>query len=150
MNLRPFKCPACGRSFSNQGAIGQHQRDTGHQGEAVVTAAPALRKPPVEDDDDMGALYRGLREERQEKRAANTVNSTQLLIDAGIPFVSKNYGVHLIVAGTWDFWPSTGLWIDRRPPMPGHRKREHRGVQHLINRVKTDMEKAIEASVRAA
>lgn len=44
------------------------------------------------------------------RRATNREKSVALLREAGIPFISKNHGAHLLVAGRWNFWPGTGLW----------------------------------------
>lgn len=52
----------------------------------------------------------------KEKRAKNTASSTEILVQRGIPFESKNGGSHLVVdAGSHmiDFWPSGGRWIAR-------------------------------------
>lgn len=62
---------------------------------------------------DMADDFRVLRESGQKKRRDNRVHSTELLKQQGIPFESKNGGVHLIVDGCVDFWPSTGLFIPR-------------------------------------
>lgn len=80
---------------------------------------------------DMGDMFNALREERKIKRNSNRNFSTQYLDDLKIPFESKNGGIHLIVTvGTVviDFWPSTGLWMER-----GINKKQ-RGVRYLIKR----------------
>lgn len=83
---------------------------------------------------DMGEIFNEVRAMRQEKRAANRESSADLLLQAGIPYKKANGGAHLIVrpvAGTLiDFWPGTGLWIQR-----GNSKR-HRGVRSLIKHCK--------------
>ena len=78
------------------------------------------------DDDDMGALFRDYKAMRQQKRADNREKSAQRLRDAGIPFVERNGGAHLIVAGRVDAWPGTGLWRDRETPEHG------RGIRSLL------------------
>lgn len=78
------------------------------------------------EDDDMGALWREHAAARQVKRADNREASASMLRDAGIPFVSKNEGAHLIVRNDIDFWPGTGLWRVR-----GSTQR-HRGVSKLL------------------
>ena len=75
---------------------------------------------------DMGELFNAYRKDRQEKRASNRASSAQLLREAGIDFVEKNHGAHLIVQERYDFWPGTGLWIER-----GTTKKQ-RGVKGLI------------------
>jgi hypothetical protein len=79
---------------------------------------------------EMGEIWTGIKAMRQEKRAANRQSSADLLLQAGIPFQSRNAGAHLIVRPKTgyliDFWPGTGLWQQRGNP------RKHRGVQSLI------------------
>lgn len=78
---------------------------------------------------DMADIFNGWREHKRAKRVSNTEQSTQLLIDADIPFESHNGGAHIVIkAGNavYDFWPSTGLWW-LRPT-----KIKHRGVFRLI------------------
>lgn len=83
----------------------------------------------IEDDDDIGAMWREIKKERQAKRAANRDSSASLLIANGIKFAERNMGAHLIVEGRIDFWPGTGLWIDRND------HKHHRGVMKLIRYV---------------
>lgn len=55
------------------------------------------------------------KEQSRTKRASNTQYSTQLLIDSGVSFQSKNNGAHLIVQGEFsriDFWPATGKFVE--------------------------------------
>jgi hypothetical protein len=84
----------------------------------------------LEDDDDMGAFWRDVKQARQEKRASNRDNAPEVLTQAGLKFEAKNGGAHLIVTGldrqVVDFWPGTGLWIARKT------RREGRGVFNLI------------------
>jgi hypothetical protein len=97
------------------------------------TSAPS-RAP--EDEDDIGAGWAAYKAARQQKRRENMASSTAELQARGIPFTSHNGGVHLVVAGAWDFWPSTGLWISRQAG-PNGKKREGRGVLKLIARIKS-------------
>jgi hypothetical protein len=82
----------------------------------------------------MGDQWRAYKADRQQKKRKNLEDSTAELQARGIPFTSHNGGVHLVVAGAWDFWPSTGLWIARQPG-PNGKKREGRGVRKLIARI---------------
>lgn len=82
-----------------------------------------------EDVDGYTEAYDALREERTDKRRRNTEASTRILIEKGIEFQSHNDGVHLVV-GAFDFWPSTGLFMDRRTRGRG------RGVFNLIKLLK--------------
>ena len=79
---------------------------------------------------DEGDFWRYVKAARKAKRAANTVASTDLLTQNGIEFESKNFGAHLFVSGRFDFWPSSGLYIDRAT---GKRSR---GVMKLIAQAK--------------
>lgn len=83
---------------------------------------------------EMGEVWNDVRAMRQEKRAANREASADLLLQAGIPHQSSNGGAHLIVCPAVgqliDFWPGTGLWIQRGNP------KKHRGVQSLIKHCK--------------
>lgn len=68
--------------------------------------------------------------ESSARRARHRESSPELLRAAGIAFVSKNEGAHLIVTHndvTVDFWPGTGKWNTR--PVDG---KDHRGVKPLI------------------
>ena len=75
---------------------------------------------------DMGDFWRGVNGYSQAKRWSNLESSTGIMERSGVPFVSKNNGVHLIVADRWDYWPSTGLFIDRIT------KKKGRGVNNLL------------------
>jgi hypothetical protein len=88
----------------------------------------------ADEDMDDGEMWRAIREQSQQKRASNREQSAQLLAAAGLGFVSRNGGAHLIVEGErgeiFDFWPGTGLWMSRAD------KVKRRGVQRLIKRAK--------------
>ena len=82
---------------------------------------------------DMGEVFNELKKFNKAKKANNLEASTKRLEDAGIPFIKKNGGVHLIVGdGTFDFWPSTGLFINRAT------QRRGRGVKNLIKFLKSN------------
>lgn len=76
---------------------------------------------------DMGDDFNAMKKASQVKRADNREKSAQRLRDAGVPFVSKNAGAHLIVRDRVNFWPGTGLWADRETPEKG------RGVRSLLD-----------------
>jgi len=67
----------------------------------------------------------------RERREHNKTCSTVLLAEKKIPFVLKNNGVHLIVADRFDFWPSTGLFMERGI-IEGRKRIQGRGVFNLI------------------
>jgi len=79
--------------------------------------------------EDMRVMHDVLREESKARRANNRDKGPEHLRAAGISFVSKNNGAHLIVAERWDFWPGTGLWKDRLTPTQG------RGVRNLVRAI---------------
>jgi hypothetical protein len=74
-------------------------------------------------------MWRAHAEASKAKRADNRDRSTEILVIAGVPFVSKNDGAHLIVAERFDFWPGTGLWMERG------KAKKHRGIRSLLQRV---------------
>lgn len=75
---------------------------------------------------DTGDYWRDVNGFFQSKRRSNLESSTEIIESSGVPFVSKNNGVHLIVANRLDYWPSTGLFIDRET------KKRGRGVRNLL------------------
>lgn len=88
---------------------------------------------------DMGDYWRDVRpamqEESRQKRASNRESSAKMLTAAGVAFETKNEGAHLIVTAnghTVDFWPGTGLWIERGTT------KQKRGVRRLIAELKNN------------
>lgn len=87
-------------------------------------------------------MWTALKHESQERRHRNKASSTRLLRERGIPFESKNNGVHLIIrreTRVFDFWPSTGKWVERNNHLaPGtlstHRPslKQGRGIFNLL------------------
>lgn len=79
--------------------------------------------------DDMIALSKARRAEKQASATDHRLNAPKRLQQAGISFQAKNGGAHLIVrhdGHTIDFWPGTALWIER-----GSSRRRH-GIRGLI------------------
>jgi hypothetical protein len=74
---------------------------------------------------DMGELFNAARVASQEKRSANLESSVELLTNSGASF-EKLSTYHYLVAGRYDFWPSTGLFIDRQT------KSKSRGIFELL------------------
>lgn len=86
---------------------------------------------------EVAEMWADLAKHSQEKRANNRQSSAQLLKARGIAFESKNADAHLIVtAGSTlvDFWPGTGLWIERKGTGKG------RGVMRLLGFIKKQRE----------
>lgn len=78
---------------------------------------------------DMRDSFDDLKEASRDRKKYNQVNSTQILVDKGVEFEEKNFGVHLIVQGKKgliDYWPSTGKFIPRTSGRTG------RGVFNLL------------------
>lgn len=61
----------------------------------------------------MNDQWEVIRQESKEKREANKRKSREVLKKEGIDFTEHNNGVHLIVEGHIDFWPSTGKFTVR-------------------------------------
>lgn len=81
---------------------------------------------------EISEIFAGHRKHGQDKRANNRLSSTEILIERGINFESKNGGIHLVVhyaSGVIDFWPSTGKFIFRDKKLT-----EGRGVFNLLKR----------------
>jgi len=82
---------------------------------------------------DIGEDFAAMKAHSKLKKERNLAYSTNLLVESGIEFESKNNGVHLIVTsdlGLIDFWPSTGKFKVRSQTKYG------RGVKNLINLIK--------------
>ena len=80
---------------------------------------------------DMGEMFKAWDEHKKEKKRSNAEKSRQVLESKGIAFDVKNGGIHLIVyfdGADVDFWPSTGLFIERNG------KSEGRGVFSMIKK----------------
>lgn len=61
-------------------------------------------------------VFQAMKDHSKNKRASNRENGPKFLTEAGIPFVEKNQGAHLIVEGGdcfIDYWPGTGRWASR-------------------------------------
>ena len=89
----------------------------------------------VVDDDDDSAMWRAYKEASQQKRASNREGSATILKVAGVEFVEKNMGAHLQVkheGRVIDFWPGTGLWIDKSHPFSTIKGR---GVRKLMRHI---------------
>lgn len=85
-----------------------------------------------DDDDDMSATFRAMKEHSKQKKRSNLKSSTELLIERGIEFQSCNEGLQLVIRGavhTWDFWPSTGKFVQRKTLKKG------RGVFNLLKQI---------------
>ena len=85
---------------------------------------------------DMGEYWRdvrpAMRAKSKKKRAVNRESAANILAAADIDFQEKNGGAHLVVTyggRTVDFWPGTGLWIERDTPK---QRRGKCGVYRLI------------------
>jgi hypothetical protein len=80
-------------------------------------------------DNEVSEMWRERREYQQKKKRSNLAHSTAQLTSAGLPYVSHNMGVHLVLMKgdqPIDFWPSTGLWWIRGTT------NKRRGIQKLI------------------
>ena len=78
---------------------------------------------------DMKEFWEEVNIEGKINRAMNTISSTELLKKEGFDFEVKNLGAHIII-GNYDFWPSTGRYINRKT------KKRNFGVKNLIKELK--------------
>jgi hypothetical protein len=72
-------------------------------------------------------FWRGRRHRSQQIRAEKRDSAPALLHREKLSFAVRNEGTHYIVAGkhgSVDFWPGTGLWIDRATNQRGRGIRE--------------------------
>lgn len=81
-------------------------------------------------DDSTLDHYAALREASKERRKNNRDHAPTVLQREGISYVSHNGGAHLVVESRFDYYPGTGLFIDRTT------KTQHRGIRSLVQWVK--------------
>jgi len=79
---------------------------------------------------ELGETYAALREHNQEKRRYNLHSSIGILEKNEVP-VEELSPTHFRV-GVYDFWPSTGLFINRKTGQRG------RGVFNLLKKIKPE------------
>lgn len=83
---------------------------------------------------DMGDDFKMLKDHSKEKRKANlewsTVKVEEFLKKNDINYEIKNDGQHFIIDNEWDYWPSGGLFINRKT------KKKSRGMNNLIAAIK--------------
>lgn len=78
---------------------------------------------------ELGEAYREIKEQAQHEKWENATRSLELLAERGIPFeVVNNEQAHYRV-GQYDFWATTGLFINRIT------KNKGKGVAGLIRLV---------------
>lgn len=81
---------------------------------------------------DLAEDFAALRADSKARRANNRSKSADRLNEAGVRYLERSYGSHLIIETPMriDFWPGTGLWIIRNSNERG------RGVDKLLARIK--------------
>lgn len=83
---------------------------------------------------DMAEVFREMTKYQKEKRRNRLIANTEKLKAANVNFESKNNGVHIIINHNGkiiDFYPSTGLFWDRKNP-----KNKKRGIDKLLKYIK--------------
>lgn len=83
---------------------------------------------------DMAEVFREMTKYKKEKRRNRLLANTEKLKAANINFEPKNNGIHIIISHngkTIDFYPSTGLFWDRKNP-----KNKKRGIDKLLKYIK--------------
>lgn len=81
---------------------------------------------------DMAEEFQAYREFQKEMKWKRYEDNKNALISSGFPFVEKPNG-HFII-GQYDFWATTGLFIDRITKQRG------RGVGKLLKRLEKNNE----------
>lgn len=78
---------------------------------------------------ELGETFKAMREHGKAKRQSNSEFSIEALKRHGVEFEMLNpHGPHLRV-GEIDFWPSTGLFINRRT------QKRSRGIHNLLTKL---------------
>lgn len=83
---------------------------------------------------DVTQMWKDVHQESRTKRAKNRQSGAEQLTTAGVVFVSRNMGAHLIVGSgddRVDYWPGTGKWkaVDGK---------QGRGIKGLLVFLKQD------------
>lgn len=79
---------------------------------------------------DLRDLFQANRQQKQVKRASNLARSLEALESSGINY-RKLSDYHYLVAENYDYWPSTGLFINRLTRKRG------RGIFKIIAKCKS-------------
>lgn len=79
---------------------------------------------------ELAENFKEMRENSKVKRAKNLFRSTEIVKESGVKFEVKNGGYHLVVDDRYDFYPSTGMFIERKTRKTG------RGVFKLLEKMK--------------
>ena len=79
---------------------------------------------------DVGDTFRAFKDhfktKSKEKKSSNLKTALEKLEEHKIAYMSMNKGIHLLVEGHIDYWPTTGKWIDRK------NKNYSRGIFSLL------------------
>jgi len=120
-----FKCPLCPDSkwFSTEKGFSMHRHDKGHPVDTQPLEVTAADRSEANENETI-EMRRAHHAAQQAKRADSRARNTELLRQAGIPFVVKNNGAHIIIADAVDFWPGPGKWHSRTLPTKGYGVRE--------------------------
>lgn len=76
---------------------------------------------------ELGETFAALREHNREKKIENHASSIALLDKHGVQY--ETLTEHHLRIGEFDFWPSTGMYIQRKT------KRRGRGIFGLLRRL---------------
>lgn len=82
--------------------------------------------------EELSEFYKSWGARKRKKKESNLSWSTDKLAKDGIVFDSKNGGAHLIISHNekiYDFWPSTGKFLDRSSGKYG------RGIRNLYKKL---------------
>ena len=127
-----FKCPLCGpehKQFADEKAFSMHCHSKGgeHLAPDLKPAEVTAADRAAANENEVTEMWRAHHADQAKKRAENRISSSEVLRKAGVPFVVKNNGAHLILDERVDFWPGTSLWHCRITPTKG------RGIRRLFD-----------------
>jgi hypothetical protein len=83
---------------------------------------------------EIGEMWAAVKAQQREDKAVRRAESVAALKRAGYSFSEHNTGLHLIIYrpySTFDFWPSTGKWMQRGTKVKRH------GLVHLLTALKS-------------
>ena len=97
-----------------------HSKGGEHMAPDLKPAEVTAAERAAANENETTEMWREHHAIQTARRAESRARNVAALNKAGIPYVSKNGGAHLIVAEAVDWWPGTGLWHSRTLPTKGY------------------------------